>query len=207
MSSRRCLLTVLFSIMSFAGSGVTFAQVSEPRFEVGGHVSLLKLSDFSSSTNTGFGGRFGFDVAPWLAAEAEVTFFPHDDALLQSAETLGIEYRRRRTEALFGAKIGVRGERVGLFAKVRPGLTSLSNRGVVCHGDQCALILLAVPEYRTEFALDLGGVFEFYPSPRFVARFDFGDTMMWHRSFAPPCAARECTSHNFSTRFGVAVRF
>ena len=207
MSSRRRLLAVLIFTMSFAGYGVAFAQSSGPRVEVGGHVSLLNLSDFSSSTNTGVGGRFTFDVAPWLAAEAEVTFFPHDDALIRSAETPGIEYHRRRTEALFGAKIGVRGERAGLFAKVRPGLTSLSHTGVSCHGDQCALILLALPEYRTEFALDLGGVFEFYPSPRFVTRFDFGDTMIRHRSFAPPCAARECTSHNFNTRFGVGVRF
>ena len=68
------------------------------------------------------------------------------------------------------------------------------------------LMLLAVPEYRTEFAFDLGGVLEFYPSARTVARIDAGDTMIRHRSSAvPPC--QECTTHNFSSRFGVGVRF
>jgi hypothetical protein len=204
MSSRPLLLLALLSIISFAGSGVAFAQ-SGPRFEVGGHLSTLTHSGFTSSTSLGVGGRFTVNLAPWIAAEAEITFFPHDDVLQQPAPTLGVEYRRRRTEAFFGGKIGMRGERFGLFAKVRPGLASLSHTGFDCKGDVCALILLALPEYRTEFALDYGGVVEFYPSPRFVTRFDFGDTMIRHRSFAPPC--RECTSHNFSSRFGFGVRF
>ena len=70
----------------------------------------------------------------------------------------------------------------------------------------CALMLFARPEYRTEFALDLGGIVEFYPTRRTVARVDFGDVMIRHRSAAvPPCS--DCTSHNFTSRFGIGLRF
>ena len=37
-------------------------------------------------------------------------------------------------------------------------------------------------------------------------RVEFGDTMIRHRSFAPPCASG-CTSHNLSSRLGIGVRF
>jgi hypothetical protein len=38
-----------------------------------------------------------------------------------------------------------------------------------------------------------------------VARVDIGDVAIQHRSQAPPCST--CTTHNFSTRVGVGVRF
>ena len=78
-------------------------------------------------------------------------------------------YERRRSTALFGVRSGYRGERFGMFVKARPGVTRLSNRGVDCQGDVCALLLLAVPEYKPEFALDLGGVVEVYPAARWAA--------------------------------------
>ncbi len=56
-------------------------------------------------------------------------------------------------------------------------------------------------------AEDLGGVLELYPTGRTVARFDLRDTMIGHRSFAPPCPTGTCSSHNVSTRPGVGLRF
>jgi hypothetical protein len=38
-------------------------------------------------------------------------------------------------------------------------------------------------------------------------RFDLADTMIQHRSFAPPCWRSTCTSHNLSSRVGVGLRF
>jgi hypothetical protein len=73
-------------------------------------------------------------------------------------------------------------------------------------GNGCALVLIALDTYRTEFALDLGGGIEFYPSRRTVARVELGDTIIRHRSFAPPCPSG-CTSHNLSSRLGIGVRF
>ena len=102
----------------------------------------------------------------------------------------------------------MRTERFGLFAKVRPGLARLSDQSTGCVGIGCAaMIFLAGPiENRTEFALDLGGVFEFYPTARTVARVDIGDTMIRYGGFeAPSCFT--CTSHNVSSRVGFGLRF
>jgi hypothetical protein len=70
----------------------------------------------------------------------------------------------------------------------------------------CALALFMRPEYKTEFAVDIGGIFEFYPTRRTIARFDLGDVMIRNRSVGvPPCA--DCLSHNLTSRFGVGVKF
>jgi hypothetical protein len=186
------------------------AQADVSRLEAGVQASVLRLSDFGS-TSTGIGGRITFNVSRWAALEAEGTFFPQDDVRLPAATITNfrVTHYRKRTDGFFGAKLGYRGERFGLFAKVRPGFTILSQRNGpdMCDGMLCPLVLLVRPEYRTEFAMDLGGVFEFYPSRRFVARFEFGDTIIRHRSFAPPCWGEGCTSNNVSSKFGIGFRF
>jgi len=50
-------------------------------------------------------------------------------------------------------------------------------------------------------------VLELYPSGRSVARFEVGDTIVRHRSTAPPCFSGDCTSHNLGSRVGFGVRF
>lgn len=206
MKPYRLLLLATAFILTCSVTGA-FAQ----RMEVGGGASVHRLSK-SDTTSAGFTGRFTFDLTRWLAAEAEVTFFPNDDILIRTQlpdAAFGVEHQRRRMDGLFGAKVGYRGSRFGVFGKVRPGFTHLMDQGVNCVGADCAriLMLLAQDSYRTEFALDIGGGFEFFPSRRTVARFEFGDTMIRHNSFAPPCWQDTCTSHNFTTRIGGGVRF
>lgn len=211
---RRCK-----SVMSIAGGmvgalaiamGTAFGQSGPSRVEVGGQVNVLRLSD-SSDTNVGLGGRVTFDIAPWVSVEGEYQFLPSDvidmSSMTADGSIVGLRYDRQRSTALFGVKAGYRGERLGLFAKVRPGVTVLSDRGLDCLGDVCALMLLAVPEYRSEFALDFGSVVEVYPSSRWLARVDVGSLMIRHRSTAPPCPLGDCTSFNFATSFGIGVRF
>ena len=188
-------------------AGNAAAQTPPSRFEVGGHVSTLRIGD-AGNTNAGIGGRVGYDLSAWLAVEAEIGFFPRDriDVEMGLAPITTTHWSRRRLEGFFGPKIGMRGERVGAFVKVRPGLVSLSNTGMGCTGDICPLILLPRPEYKTEFAVDLGGVFEFYPTPRTTARFDVGTTAIRHRSQGvPPC--RACTTKNLSTSVGMGFKF
>ena len=207
------------SVMSIAGGVVgslaiaasaAFGQSGSSRVEVGGQVNVLRLSD-SSDINVGFGGRVTFDLARWVSVEGEYQFVPLD-ALEMTSTTIGgsvvgLRYERRRSTGLFGVKAGYRGERMGLFAKVRPGFTVLSDRGLGCLGDVCALMLLAVPEYRSEFALDFGSVVEIYPSSRWLARIDVGSLMIRHRSTAPPCAFGDCTTFNLATSFAMGIRF
>jgi hypothetical protein len=180
------------------------------RLEIGAHVNLLHQAD-AETTSAGIGGRVSFDLSNWAALEAEADFFPSDDLLLAPSSltpTLRVAYERRRADAFAGVKLGMRTDAFGIFAKVRPGVTRLTDRGgAECLGSECPLVLLARPDYRTEFALDLGGVVELYPSVRTVARVELSDTLIRHRSLAPPCWAERCTSHNLSTRLGVGLRF
>lgn len=194
---------------AMTGQGVAIAQPAPRRLELGGMVSTLGLAD-GAGTNVGVGGRVTLNLARWLGVEDEYQFVPDDTFTLRSAQgggrVAGLRYQRRRSTALFGVKAGYRGERVGVFAKVRPGVTSLSNRGVDCLGEVCALVLLAVPEYRPEFALDLGGVVEVYPSARWLVRADVGVLRIRHRGSAPPCGSA-CTTSDVAASLGVAVRF
>jgi hypothetical protein len=191
---------------SFMAAGTASAQ-SRPTTEVAAQTTMLHLND-SGTTNAGIGGRFLFDLSRWVALDGEASFFPKDNfelAPITSEPTLRVVYHRRRAEVLAGIRSGVRGDRFGAFAKVRPGFSRLTDRGIDCVGEMCALALFARPEYKTEFALDLGGIFEFYPTRRTVARVDLGDVMIRHRSSAPPCD--DCTSHNFTSQLGFGFRF
>ena len=207
---RAIVVVTVVGLVSMFGERDAFAQSATPRTEVGAQVNVLRLSD-SSDTNVGVGGRVTIDLARWLAVEGEYQFVPtdalNDTSVLPDGSVAGIRYERRRSTALFGVKAGYRGKHAGVFAKVRPGFTTLTNRGVDCIGDVCALMLLAVPEYRREFALDLGGVVELYPSPRWVVRADVGTLRIRHRSNAPPCAGTTCTTSNLAASAGLGVRF
>lgn len=199
----------LVLLVSVAGAQTAAAQADRQRLEVGGQIATLRPSD-SETTNAGFGGRVSYDFSRWVATEGEVNIFRNDSFERHPSPDLfpgfRLAYNRRRVDGFFGAKVGVRGARFGVFGKVRPGFTRLFDKGIECAGDVCALMLLARPEYRTEFALDVGGVVEFYPTARTVTRVDLGSTVIRHRSSAvPPC--RDCTTRNFASRVGMGLRF
>jgi hypothetical protein len=211
MNIRR-VAVVLVTLAFAGGARIATAQPAAERFEVAANLSVLRLSDFDA-TNAGVGGRVSFDLTKYAALEGELAFFPKDRIVQPASITafgpFQIASERRRMDALFGLKVGTRGDRFGLFAKARPGITRLIDRGTACEGPGCATILMLIARnsYRTEFALDLGGGIELYPTARTVARFEMGDTLIRHRSSAPPCPASQCTSHNLSSRLGIGYRF
>lgn len=208
--------TRLFALVLLVAcaSGVRTASAQTPgeRLEVAANLNMLRLSDFSS-TRAGLGGRVTFDLNQHVAIEGELAFYPKDRIVQEFNTSSVMPYQivgnRRRTDALFGVKVGMRSTRFGLFAKARPGFTRLADRGTACEGPGCAVILMLIApySYRTEFAFDFGGGFELYPTARTVARVELGDTMIRHRSVAPPCLAGPCTSHNLSSRLGIGYRF
>jgi hypothetical protein len=201
------LILPIAAAFAVAGVAPAFAQ-SSGRLEVAVQTTMLRQSRFDATTAS-IGGRVSFDLARWIAAEGEFNFFPSDVIRLTSTysgDTMTVSHFRHRSDVVFGIKAGVRGERFGVFGKVRPGLTKLTDEGLRCDGPMCILALFARPEYQKEFALDTGGVFELYPVARSVVRFDVGDLMIQHRSLAaPPCS--KCTTHNVTTRIGVGWRF
>lgn len=172
------------------------------KFEAGGQFSLLNNSvsggsatsiqcvtipcppiiTFSKSrkTQTGFGGRFGYNLTNNIALEAELNFFPKADSFSQpSAFNDG-----RLTEGLFGLKAGKRFRKIGVFGKVRPGFLHATkgdlqgNPRVGCPAVFPPLAGCFETTSTNSFAFDFGGVVEIYPTKRTIIRFDAGDTIV-----------------------------
>ena len=225
--NKRILLTYLAALpllLSFQQRAQ--AQTEDaPRFEVGAQFSSLTIREplFGNEfrTEPGFGGRFTVNLTDYLAVEAQGDFYPNDNGR-QSEFTGG-----RTTTGVFGVKAGKRFERFGVFGKARPGFVRFG-RTLAGFTDVSSAALPTpafAPQFRprTEFAADLGGVLEFYPTRRIVTRFDIGDTVIRYRertvnfpvvgpgtpptfTLAPFTRPGE-TKHNFSFSAGIGFRF
>jgi hypothetical protein len=199
------------------------AQSDESKFEVGGQVSVLQVETWSInpsslqvSTNResvfGVGGRFGYNISRHFAVEAELNFFPNDDDLEAG----------RKTQGLFGVRAGKRFDKVGLFAKARPGFIRYE-KGDYVFARGCPTVFPPPlgcydPVARTNFAMDLGGIVELYPSSRTIIRFDAGDTIVrlparlvaatnQTPSGLVAIGAPQETKHQFQGSIGVGFRF
>ncbi|HZH29496.1 MAG TPA: outer membrane beta-barrel protein [Pyrinomonadaceae bacterium] len=225
-------------------TGHAYAQADEsPKVELGGQVSVLNASNGRASvtrvlpclippcpvvTSTsegqkaepGFGARIGYNLTRNFALEAEGNFFPREREFGGG----------RKSQAHFGVKAGKRFERVGVFAKARPGFVHFSEGDLQPRQDVACIAVVPPPrgcfegKGRTDFAFDLGGVFEYYPTRRTLIRFDAGDTIIRmgeHRvpivinsdpvSGAPVRVvvvnAPSETTHNFQGSLGFGFRF
>ncbi|HEX8720684.1 MAG TPA: outer membrane beta-barrel protein [Pyrinomonadaceae bacterium] len=166
----------------------------------------------------GFGARLGYGFNRYVTAEAEVNYFPRGRGLTDPDFTGG-----RKLQGLFGVKAGRRYESFGLFAKARPGFVNFSGGDLEQRPNAGCIAIFPPPlacfesRGRTDFALDVGGVVELYPSARTVVRFDAGDTILFtgaHRvpvtrglsyDAAVPVAGE--TTHNFQGGVGFGFRF
>lgn len=165
------------------------AQSNPPRLEVGAHFSVIHINDFGRRrTEPGLGGRFTYNATDNIALESEFNFFPRSHT---NEGGFG-----RKVEGLFGPKIGLRRQRFGVFGKARPGFVHYSGvPPVACIRAPCFID-------RTNFAIDVGGVVETYPSRHSVVRFDIGDTII--RS---SIVGGTRTTHNSQFNAGVGYRF
>jgi hypothetical protein len=191
---RKPILLAVLLLLFVAGFKEVWAQADDDlRFEAGGQFSLIRVPTHSftpivcvtlpcpgvvfteeEKTEPGFGGRFGYNFSRYFALEAEGNFFPRDRA------TDG----GRKTQVVGGAKVGQHFGSVGLFGKARPGFIHFSQGDFGAGPSVCPAIFpppiaCFQSKGKTNFALDLGGVVEFYPSPRTILRFDVGDTMIF----------------------------
>jgi hypothetical protein len=179
-----------------------------PRFEVGAQFSSLNRD--GEGGRNGFGGRFTYNFNKYLAAEAEGNLYP------------GREFNGRAAQAVFGVKAGKRWNKFGIFGKARPGFlyTSASINETFATLDGTNFTFRS--RGTTDFALDVGGVLEFYPTKNLVTRFDFGDTIVRQNSrninFATqnPTTGRfenstftlpSQTRHYFQFNAGIGFRF
>jgi hypothetical protein len=213
-----------------AGAGdapQTLGAERERRFEVGVQFSSLALrlspqsvgfgpsfSGLGTNTEAGFGGRIGYNLSDNVALEAEGNFYPRRN--VPNSTTGGYP-----TQMQFGVKAGKRFERFGVFAKARPGFVSFSRVATlngtesVEFGGQTFVFGLFEDRRKTNFSMDVGGVFELYATRRFFTRFDVGDTIIRYGqrnalaflvsdpNFAIPAE----TTHNFQFSAGIGLRF
>ena len=143
-----------------------------PKFEVAGEFTTLEREDFTGlRTDPGVGGRFTYNLNRVFSLEAAGYYFPKRCFFCRNAG--------RITEGLAGVKAGKRFEKWGVFAKARPGVITFSEGTF----DQFTVVGPAFPivferSRLTTFAMDVGGVVEFYPTKHLVTRFDVGDTII-----------------------------
>lgn len=190
-----------------------------PKFEVAAEFTTLERDDFRGTrTNPGFGGRFTFNLNRVVSFETAGYFFPKS--------CFSCRNNGRTTEVLAGVKVGKRFEKWGIFLKARPGVVSFSEGEV----DIVPASPPADPTFpfvfevnrSTNFAVDAGGVLEFYPSKRIVTRFDAGDTIIHFNGttrnsiqFIPssnsflvlPLNVPSRTTHSFQFMTSVGFRF
>ena len=159
---------IIFAALIFCTAAPGRAQ--DKKFEFGAHYTAFSFNA-ADGTDSGAGVRFGYNVSAFVAVEGEANFLA--DTRLNSSGS------GQKTQVFAGVRAGVRNKHFGAFAKVRPGamtfyeLTNLAecrNAGLLsgCRFDR----------HPTRFALDVGGVLEFYPSRRTIIRVDAGDTLV-----------------------------
>jgi Outer membrane protein beta-barrel domain len=216
-------LTIVVTLLCLSFSVLEAnAQSDEvPKFELGAQfTSITKPDHNNGATEPGFGGWFTFNLNRSVAFEAVGNFFPKQCSFCGGGPVFG-DNSGNITQGLFGVKAGKRFQRWGVFGKARPGVVSFSR------GDSRFELagtngFSVIQSRRTNFALDLGGVLEFYPSKRIVTRFEAGDTMIHYGqrqsnflSFDPttgapvliPFTTKSETRHNVQFSAGVGWRF
>jgi len=188
------------------------AQEEPAPWEAGVHFTAVQLTDHSRA-DIGGGVRIGRNLTRYLGLEGEVNFFGRDlkreqgvcspdSRFCSRAPTLPV-FTDRRIQGLFGVKAGLRAGRFGFFGKMRPGFYHFRNRfEVVCVAAPCP----PLESGKSQFALDFGGILEFYTSRRLALRLDAGDTYV-HGTGVDAVPLAGPLGHNFQLQAGVSFRF
>ena len=188
-----------FALQAASNSSCSDCDDQLPRFELGVAMSGIHLSD---NNNFGLGARAVFNFNSFFSLEGEGNFY------LNNASPK-LFSGGRAIEGLFGPKLGLRTENVGIFAKVRPGVISFSNtiQGITINPTPPFSFSIQTGRL-TEPALDLGTVIEFYPSRHWAWRTDIGDTMVFYRGSSFLGIRVPGTSKsNFQFKTGLQYRF
>ncbi len=225
------LINIAFIIGSLnqIGASQSVDDADLKKYEIGGQFTFLRRSDASTEfelfrrngflpgvkpdklSEVGVGGRFTYNFTKNIAIEAEANFFPVDKRF----DTMpGVPFRilepgGRKFQAVLGPKVGIRKKKFGVFAKVRPGLFRLDRFLVVeAVGTPANFFVLSSTKRGVNFfTVDVGGVFEYYPSRRTVFRVDVGDTIIRYSAQEPKDINPTFTRHNLQTSVGFGFRF
>ena len=210
------LLPLMFVLQICAARAM--AQTDDPpKREVAAEFVVLGREDFAAVRGElGLGGRFTYNLNKNIALEGAGYFFPR--------RCFDCPNNGRITEVVGGVKAGKRFEKWGLFAKGRPGIVSFSQGAfdILPGGTFPDFPFTFKTSRLTNFAVDVGGVLEFYPTRRIVTRFDAGDTIIHIREqtrnslrFDPatniltlvPFRVPGKTTHNFQFSASIGYRW
>ena len=193
-----------FGLLAGLLAGCGAAQAGERRADVSARFAMTDFGEFDEA-DLGFGGGFSYRLAEWLAADAQLTFFPSD--LGEPAS-----FSASRLEGLFGVRVGHRFGGADLHVAVRPGFVSFSEPP-----EPRACILIYPPPLdcsvggTSVFALGLGAGLELTPGERLVIRGEVGDLLLRY-----PGPARDkhldtfeesLWSHNLRVAASLGLRF
>ena len=226
--------TILRSVLLLMFAGLLISSQTHPavekRFEIGGHFVFLQRQDASTLFELsrergtvspdynpavidefGLGARLGFNFTKHFALEGEINGFPQNKInspvpgdIIEVFEPGG-----RKLQIVGGPKVGFRKQKFGVFAKARPGVIGMDRYDVVVAAGppKNPFILSQTRSPAYFFNIDLGGVFELYPSKRTIVRFDAGDTWIFYRSFPPKEINLSMQRHNLQISAGFGFRF
>lgn len=129
---------------------------------------IIPLPDYNGPIHIFPGpfGRYTWNLSPSLALEGGIGYLPGYQF------SYGVD-NGHELLAVGGVKAGWRGRRFGVFGTTEPGIASYSP----------GLKLYTAPgisqfHRRTNFALNYGGAFEYYPSNRTILRLDLTQTLV-----------------------------
>lgn len=214
--NRKSMQLVIVCLLLFQ-SGALAQSVDVPKYEIAAEFTSLEREQFGSKkAEPGVGARFTYNLNETFAFEAAGYLFPERCSFCTNGG--------RMHQIVAGVKAGKRFEKWGVFAKARPGVVSFSqgefNVVRITPGGPFPFELEV--NRINSFAVDFGGVVEFYPSRKIVTRFDVGDTLIHFTrrttnfvGFDPvtggptlfPFTRPARTTHNFQFIAGVGFRF
>jgi hypothetical protein len=215
--SKKLFLATVMLILVIPSTGLSQTE-EPPRYEIAAEFSALGRSVFGGKRlEPAVGARFTFNFNKNFAIEGAT----HASF---SGECPNCQDRGRVYDLVGGLKAGKRFKTWGLFAKVRPGIVNYGQGliNVVPDGTGGPFPFRVETKGTDNFATDLGGVVEFYPSRRIVTRFDFGDMIIHHTRqtgtgvnfnpvtqtyFIVPFTIPARTTHNFQFIASVGFRF
>lgn len=177
MRLHRFVCLVLACVSVGAARQGAFGQQQYTSQEVGAGAASESASSYYDALNyvgpwhefAGPLGRYTWNLSPSLGLEGSVGYLP-------GFQTSYGTDNGHELLALGGVKAGWRGRRFGIYGKAEPGISSWSPG--LWDGVGPAPEYQKIYHRRTDFTLDMGGVLEFYPTPRTIVRLDAGETLI-----------------------------
>lgn len=129
------------------------------------HLSLAQMQ-----ANSGAGAFLSWNFSRYLSFDTTAFYSPQKDGFIYPQDG------GTTTDAFAGLKAGIRRDRMGYFAKLRPGILQFSR--TVWQENLPAIQW----EKTTDFALDSGGILEVYPSRHTLLRAEAGNTYIHYHA-------------------------